>query len=103
LLNNLAALYFETGQIKKCEKNLIRANEIIINKINESVNYMTGQESEAFLNSTDYLFSTYYSFYFNERRRNTALAGFAYDNILARKGLMLQAEKKPEKIGLPNQ
>jgi CHAT domain-containing protein len=97
LLNNLAALYFETGQIKKCEKNLIRANEIIINKINESVNYMTGQESEAFLNSTDYLFSTYYSFYFNERRRNTALAGFAYDNILARKGLMLQAEKNLRK------
>ncbi len=97
LQNNLAALYFETGQIKKCEKNLIRANEIIINKVNESVNYMTEQESEAFLNSTDYLFNTYYSFYFNERRRNPALAGYAYDNVLARKGLMLQAEKNLRK------
>ncbi len=97
LLNNLAALYFEKGQIKKCEKNLIRANEIIINKVNESVNYMTEQESESFLNSTDYLFNTYYSFYFNERQRNPALVGFAYDNVLARKGLMLQAEKNLRK------
>jgi len=93
LQNNLAALYFETGQKKKCEKNLVRANETIINKINESVNYMTGQESEAFLNSTDYLFDTYYSYYFNEKEHNPALTGFAYDNVLARKGLMLQAEK----------
>ena len=47
LQNNLAALYFTTKQNKKCEKNLIRANETVINKINESVSYMTGQESEA--------------------------------------------------------
>ncbi|NJO89552.1 MAG: tetratricopeptide repeat protein [Chloroflexia bacterium] len=97
LLNNLAALYFEMGKVKKCEENLISANEIIINKVNESVNYMTEQESEAFLNSTDYLFNTYYSFYFNEKERNPQLADFAYDNVLARKGLMLQAEKNLRK------
>ncbi len=95
--NNLAALYFETDQIKKCEKNLVHANESLINRINESVRYMTGSESDAFLNSTDYLFDTYYSFYFNQQKRNPALTSFAYDNILARKGLMLQAEKNLRK------
>ena len=83
--------------IKKCEKNIIRANENIINKVNESVNYMTEQESEAFLQSTDYLFDTYYSYYYNEKKRNPSLTGFAYDNVLARKGLMLQAEKSLRK------
>ena len=97
LQNNLAALYFETGQKKKCEKNLIRANETIINKVNESVNYMTGQESEAFLKSTDYIFDTYYSYYFKKKNDNPALTGFAYDNVLARKGLMLQTEKNLRK------
>lgn len=97
LQNNLAAYYFETNQKKKCEKQLVRANENLINKVNESLSYMTGQESEAFLKSTDFLFDVYYSFYFNEKEKNPSLAGIAYDNVLARKGLMLQAEKSLRK------
>jgi len=91
--NNLAALYYEMGQKEKCGKYLIPANENLINHINQSLGYMTEQESSAFLNYTDYLFDIYYSYYYLEKSKNPKLTGFAYDNLLARKGLMLQSEK----------
>jgi CHAT domain-containing protein len=91
--NNLAAVYYNTGDKKKAEINLVGANETLINHAISYLTYLTGQESEAYLKSTDYLFDVYYSFYFLEMNWNEALPGYAYDNALARKALLLQSEK----------
>ncbi len=96
-LLNLAILKINQGDLKNAGKYIIESEVNLLRIIQDQFPSMNEEEKKIFWNSMKYHFELLHPIIIEQGISETAICGTAYDNILATKGLLLEASSKMRK------
>jgi len=94
ICDNLALIYERSGNYQKAEKLTVEGNKMLRNKIIHYFSFLSDNERE--LNLQNFIQKTdmFQSFYCRNVEKNPGLAGYAYNNALMTKRLMLSHSQR---------
>jgi len=104
-LNNLALLYYNTGNYEKAITLMEKANENYINQINSYFTFLSENEKEKFLKTIEYNFEVFYSHCLQYYAEKPEISAELLNLRLATKGVILSSlnriREAVEKSGNP--
>jgi CHAT domain-containing protein len=92
--NDLAYLFWTQGQYAKAEPLLLEAHQTYFSLIDNQFAHLSEKEKEAFLNTFNYYFQFFNSFVLQRKQDNPAIVANMYNNLLATKALLFNAQNK---------
>ena len=89
----LAEIYEITNRQDSAEALYLKLNDNMAWQIKKNFSFMSGKEKEEFIKSLNEKFGDINSFIYRRKPKNPSITGYAYDNQLAFKGIVLQSSK----------